>query len=158
MMLFNQTLQHFLTGYLFACLQPLSRGQIPCSSSLVLWNLFQFSSHKKHLIIIQMMIKGQQWMRKRAGRWLLEGGGKRDECFPLHLIAQESKRAQNQIQLQSRRKSDKRQERLGTKMHDNSAQTQKLRNLITLEEFFPRKFFQNNSRSEEHTSELQSPC
>ena len=26
-----------------------------------------------------MMIKGQQWMRKRAGRWLLEGDGKRDE-------------------------------------------------------------------------------
>ena len=26
-----------------------------------------------------MMIKGQQWMRKRVGRWLLEGGGKRDE-------------------------------------------------------------------------------
>ena len=97
-----------------------------------------------------MMIKGQQWMRKRAGRWLLEGGGKRDECFPLHLIAQESKRAQNQIQLQSRRKSDKRQERLGTKMHDNSAQTQKLRNLITLEEFFPRNFFQNNSAEAVH--------
>ena len=96
------------------------------------------------------MIKGQQWMRKRAGRWLLEGGGKRDECFPLHLIAQESKRAQNQIQLQSRRKSDKRQERLGTKMHDNSAQTQKLRNLITLEEFFPRNFFQNNSAEAVH--------
>ena len=25
------------------------------------------------------MIKGQQWMRKRAGQWLLEGDGKRDE-------------------------------------------------------------------------------
>ena len=30
-------------------------------------------------------------------------------------------------------------------MYDNSAQTQKPRKLITLEEFFPRKFFQNNS-------------
>ena len=40
-------------------------------------NLFQFSSHKKHLII--MMIKGQQWMRKRARGWLLEGDGKRDK-------------------------------------------------------------------------------
>ena len=26
-----------------------------------------------------MMIKGQQWMRKRAGQWLLEGDGKRYE-------------------------------------------------------------------------------
>ena len=26
-----------------------------------------------------MMIKGQQWMRKRVGRCLLEGGGKKDE-------------------------------------------------------------------------------
>ena len=26
-----------------------------------------------------MMIKGQQWMKKRDGRWLLKGDGKRDE-------------------------------------------------------------------------------
>ena len=26
-----------------------------------------------------MMIKGQQWMRKKAGQWLLEGDGKKDE-------------------------------------------------------------------------------
>ena len=32
----NQTLQHFLAGYLFACLQPLSMEQIPFSSSLIL--------------------------------------------------------------------------------------------------------------------------
>ena len=36
-------------------------------------------------------------------------------------------------------------------MNDDSAQTQKLRNLITLEEFFPRKFFQNNSAEAVHT-------
>ena len=36
-------------------------------------------------------------------------------------------------------------------MYDNSAQTQKLRNLITLVEFFPRKFFQNNSTKAVHT-------
>ena len=79
MMLLSQTLQHLLVSYLVACLQLLGKGQIPRSSSLVLWNLFKFSSYKKHLIIIQMMIKSQQWMGKRAGRWLLEGGGKKDE-------------------------------------------------------------------------------
>ena len=36
-------------------------------------------------------------------------------------------------------------------MYDNSAQTQKPRKLITLEEFFPRKFFQNNSAEAVHT-------
>ena len=36
-------------------------------------------------------------------------------------------------------------------MYDNSAQTQKPRKLITLEEFFPRKFFQNNSAKAVHT-------
>ena len=40
---------------------------------------------------------------------------------------------------------------MGTKMYDNSAQTQKPRKLITLEEFFPRKFFQNNSAEAVHT-------
>ena len=40
---------------------------------------FKFNSHKKHLIITQMMIKGQQWMRVRVGRWLLVGDGRRDE-------------------------------------------------------------------------------
>ena len=76
---------------------------------------------------------------------------KKRRIFPLHLITKESKRAQNQIQPQSRRRSDKRQERLGTKMYDNSAQTQKPRKLIILEEFFPRKFFQNNSVEAVHT-------
>ena len=90
------------------------------------------------------MDKEEGWTLVTRRRW------KKRRKFPLHLIAQESKRAQNQIQLQSRRKSDKRQERLGTKMHDNSAQTQKLRNLITLEEFFPRNFFQNNSAEAVH--------
>ena len=47
--------------------------------------------------------------------------------------------------------SDKRQRRLGTRMYDNLAQTQKPRKLITLEEFFPRKFFQNNSAEAVHT-------
>ena len=36
-------------------------------------------------------------------------------------------------------------------MYDNSAQTQKPRKLIILEEFFPRKFFQNNSVEAVHT-------
>ena len=76
---------------------------------------------------------------------------KKRRTFPLYLIVQESKRAQNQIELQSRRKSDKRQGRLGTKMYDDSVQTQKLWSLITLEEFFPRKFFQNNSTEAVHT-------
>ena len=36
-------------------------------------------------------------------------------------------------------------------MYDNSTQTQKPRKLITLEGFFPRKFFQNNSAEAVHT-------
>ena len=36
-------------------------------------------------------------------------------------------------------------------MYDNSAQTQKPWKLITLEGFFPRKFFQNNSAEAVHT-------
>ena len=35
-------------------------------------------------------------------------------------------------------------------MYDNPAQNQKPRKLITLEEFFPRKFFQNNSAKAIH--------
>ena len=35
-------------------------------------------------------------------------------------------------------------------MYDNPAQNQKPRKLITLEEFFPRKFFQNNSAKAVH--------
>ena len=35
-------------------------------------------------------------------------------------------------------------------MYDNLAQTQKPWKLITLEEFFPRKFFQNNSAEAVH--------
>ena len=41
---------------------------------------------------------------------------------------------------------------MGTKMYDNSAQTQKPQKLIKLEEFFPRKFFQNNSAEAVHKS------
>ena len=43
-------------------------------------------------------------------------------------------------------------------MYDDSTQTQKLWNLITLEEFFPRKFFRNGSTEAIHTvtrSEIQ---
>ena len=76
---------------------------------------------------------------------------KKRRTFPLYLIAQESRKAQNQIQPRSRERSDKRQGTLGTNMYDNSAQTQKPRKLITLEEFFPRKFFQNNSAEAVHT-------
>ena len=47
--------------------------------------------------------------------------------------------------------SDKRQGRLGTKVYEDSAQTQKSQKLITLEEFFPRKFFQNDSAEAIHT-------
>ena len=36
-------------------------------------------------------------------------------------------------------------------MYDNSAQTQKPRKLITLEEFVPRKFFQNDLAEAVHT-------
>ena len=91
------------------------------------------------------MDEEEGWTMVTRRRW------KKRRTSPLHLIAQESKRAQNQIQLQSRRKSDKRQERLGTKMYDDSAQTQKHRSLITLEEFFPGQFFQNNSAEAVHT-------
>ena len=85
------------------------------------------------------------WMMVTRRRW------KKRRIFPLHLITQESRRAQNQIQLRSKRRSDKRQERLGTKMYDDLAQTQKLQNLITLEELFPRKFFRNDSAEAVHT-------
>lgn len=84
------------------------------------------------------------WTMVTRKRW------KKKRTFPLHLITQEPKKAQNQIQPWSKR-SDKRQEKLGTKMSYNSARTQKLRNLVTLEEFFPRKFFQNVSAEAVHT-------
>ena len=66
------------------------------------------------------MDEEEGWMMVTRRRW------KKRRIFPLYLIVQESKRAQNQIELQSRRKSDKRQGRLGTKMYDDSVQTQKL--------------------------------
>ena len=47
--------------------------------------------------------------------------------------------------------SDKRQGRLGTKVYKDLAQNQKSRKLITLEEFFPKKFFQKNSAEAVHT-------
>ena len=84
------------------------------------------------------MDEEEGWTMVTRKRW------KKRRTFPLHLITQESRRAQNQIQPRSRGRSNKRQERLGTKMYDDLAQTQKPRNLITLEEFFPRKFFQND--------------
>ena len=84
------------------------------------------------------MDEEEGWMMVTRRRW------KKRRTFPLYLIAQESRKAQNQIQPRSRERSDKRQRRLGTKMYDNPAQNQKPRKLITLEEFFPRKFFQNN--------------
>ena len=69
--------------------------------------------------------------------------------FHLYLIAQESRRAQNQIHPQSRGRNDKRRERLRIKIYDDLAQIQKLRNLITMEEFFPT-FFQNDSAEAIH--------
>ena len=47
--------------------------------------------------------------------------------------------------------SDKRQGRLETKVYEDSAQTRKSWKLITLEEFFPRKFFQNDLAEAVHT-------
>ena len=91
------------------------------------------------------MDEKEGWTMVTCRRW------KKRREFPFHLNTQESRKAQNQIQPWSRGRSDKRQERLGTKMYDDSAQTQKLRNLITLEEFFPRKFFQNDSAKAVHT-------
>ena len=142
MMLLNQTLQHFHACYLFACLQPLSRGK---------YHAIQFGSLKP--VIVQLsqeasdynddkrsaMDEEEGWMMVTRRRW------KKRRTFPLYLITQESKKAQNQIQPRLRERSDKRQGRLGTKIFDNLAKTQKPRKLITLEEFFPRKFFQNNS-------------
>ena len=75
---------------------------------------------------------------------------KKRRTFPLNLIAQESRKAYNQIQPRSRERRDKRQGRLGTKMYGDSAQTQKPRKLITLEEFFPRKLFRNDSTEAVH--------
>ncbi|KAL4649813.1 hypothetical protein ACB092_01G041900 [Castanea dentata] len=51
---------------------------------------------------------------------------------------------------QSRRKNNERKERLRTEMYDDSAQTQKFQSLVTLEEFFPIKFFQNKSAEAVH--------
>ena len=47
--------------------------------------------------------------------------------------------------------SYERQERLGTKVYKDSAQTRKSWKLITLEEFLPRKFFQNDLTKAVHT-------
>ncbi|KAL4625463.1 hypothetical protein ACB092_05G028000 [Castanea dentata] len=91
------------------------------------------------------MDEEEGWTLVTRKRW------KKRRVFPLHLITQESRRAQNQIQPQSRRKNDKRKERLRTEMYDDSEQTQKFRSLVTLEEFFPIKFFQNKSAEAVHT-------
>ena len=151
MMLLSQTLSHFLVGYLVLCLRLLSKGQIPHSSSLVLWNQFKFSSYKKHLIIIQMMIKGQWWMRKKAGRWLFARDGRRNEHSLFIWSPKSPKEHKSRFNLGQKRMSYKRQGRLGTKVYEDSAQTRKSRRLITLEEFFPRKFFQNDSAEAVHT-------
>ena len=92
-----------------------------------------------------MMDEEEGWTMVVRKRW------KKKRAFPLHLITQESKRAQNQTQPWSKRMSDKRQGRLGTKVYEDSAQTRKSRKLITLEEFFPSKFFQNDSAEAVHT-------
>ena len=81
------------------------------------------------------MDEEEGWTMVTYRRW------KKRRTFPFHLITQEFRKAQNQIQPRSRGMSDKRQERLGTKMYDDLAQTQKPRNLITLEEFFPENYF-----------------
>uniref|UniRef100_A0A7N2L0M9 RNA-directed DNA polymerase n=1 Tax=Quercus lobata TaxID=97700 RepID=A0A7N2L0M9_QUELO len=91
------------------------------------------------------MDEEEGWTIVTRKRW------KKKRAFPLHLITRESRRAQNQIQPWSKRMSDKRQGRLGTKVYEDSAQIQKSRKLITLEEFFPRKFFQNDSAEAVHT-------
>ena len=65
------------------------------------------------------MDEEEGWTMVTRRRW------KKRQTFPLHLITQESRKVQNQIQPRSREKSDKRQGRLGTKMYDNSAQNQK---------------------------------
>ena len=93
--------------------------------------LIQFSSLKP--VLVQLSQKASDYnsnddkrssMDEEEGRTMVtRRRWKKRRTSPLHLIAQESKRAQNQIQLQSRRKSDKRQERLGTKMYDDSART-----------------------------------
>ena len=85
------------------------------------------------------------WTMVSRRRW------KKRQTFPLHLITQESRRAQNQIQPRSRGRIYKRQEKFGKKMYDDLAQTQKPRNLITLEEFISKKFFQNDSAEAVHT-------
>ena len=85
------------------------------------------------------------WTMVTRRRW------KKRQTFPLYLIVQESRKAQNHIQPWSRERNNKRQRRLGTRMYDNLAQTQKPRKLIILEEFFPRKFFQNKSVEAVHT-------
>ena len=65
------------------------------------------------------MHEEEGWTMVTRRRW------KKRRTFPLHLITQESRRAQNKIQPRLRGMSDKRQERLGTKMYDDLAQTQK---------------------------------
>ncbi|KAL4615632.1 hypothetical protein ACB092_07G140800 [Castanea dentata] len=111
-----------------SCMSPTTKqGQIPLSSYL------------------STVDEEEGWTLVTRKRW------KKRRVFPLHLITQESRRAQNQIQPQSRRKNDKRKERLRTEMYDDSAQTQKFRSLVTLEEFFPIKFFQNKSAEVVHT-------
>ena len=63
------------------------------------------------------MDEEEGWTMVTQRRW------KKRRTFPLYLIAQESRKAQNQIQPWSRERSNKKQKRLGTKMYDNSTQT-----------------------------------
>ena len=63
------------------------------------------------------MDEEEGWTMVTRRRW------KKRQTFPFYLIAQESRKAQNEIQPRPRERSDKRQRRFGTKMYDNSAQT-----------------------------------
>ena len=69
---------------------------------------------------MSVMDEEEGWTMVTRGRW------KKRQTFPLYLIAQESRKAQNQIQPRPRERSDKRQRRFGTKMYDNSAKPKNL--------------------------------
>ena len=66
---------------------------------------------------MSVMDEEEGWTMVTRRRW------KKRQTFPFYLIAQESRKAQNEIQPRPRERSDKRQRRFGTKMYDNSAQT-----------------------------------
>ena len=93
MMLLSQTLSHFLVGYLVLCLRLLSKGQIPCPSILVQVQLSQKApDYNSNDDKRSTMDEEEGWTMVTRKRW------KKKRAFPLHLITQESRRAQNQIQ------------------------------------------------------------